>query len=149
MLANSHSFIPTETDMKADHAAGPFKVVMNPIPVYNTDDPAMGRMSLDKQFHGDLEAVSKGEMLSFMDRAKGSGVYVAIERVTGSLKGREGSFVLHHTGIMNRGEPQLSVMVAPDSGTGQLIGITGTMTIDIDAGAHSYGFDYSLPDLAE
>jgi hypothetical protein len=106
-------------------------------------------MSIDKQFHGALEATSKGEMLSSMDRALGSGAYVAIERVTGTLAGRQGAFALYHIGTMDRGKPQLSVKVVPDSGTGQLAGLTGTMTVDIDAGNHSYGFDYSLPELDE
>ena len=106
----------------------------------------IGRMSLDKQFHGDLEATSKGEMLAISPDTKGSGVYVALERVTGTLKGRTGSFVLHHTGIMNRGVPQLTISVAPDSGTGQLTGITGTMNINIAGGKHSYDFEYTLPD---
>ena len=82
----------------------------------------MGRMSLDKQYHGDLEAAAKGEMLSAMTATEGSGVYVAIERVTGKLHGRSGSFVLHHTGTMARGAQQLSIAVAPDSGTGELAG---------------------------
>jgi len=135
--------------MRADRATGTFDVKLNPLGAYNADDASMGRMSIDKQFHGDLEATSKGEMLTSMDRNAGSGVYVAIERVTGSLAGREGSLALHHTGTMNRGEPHLSVSVVPGSGTGQLAGITGTMTIDIDAGKHSYIFDYSLPEPSE
>jgi uncharacterized protein DUF3224 len=135
--------------MRADRATGTFDVKLNPLAAYNADDSSMGRMSIDKQFHGDLQATSKGEMLSSMDRNSGSGAYVAIERVTGLLGGREGSFVLHHTGTMNRGEAQLSVRVAPDSGTAQLAGLTGTMTIDIAAGKHSYTFDYSLPESGE
>lgn len=132
--------------MRAGRAIGTFDVKLNPLATYNTDDPSMGRMSIDKQFHGDLRATSKGEMLSQMDSARSSGAYVAIERVTGSLAGREGSFVLYHIGTMDRGEPQLSIRVAPGSGTGQLTGLMGTMTIEIDAGNHSYGFDYSLPE---
>jgi hypothetical protein len=135
--------------MAANRATGTFDVKLSPITAYNTDDASMGRMSIDKQFHGDLQGTSKGEMLSSMSREKGSGVYVAIERVTGSVQGREGSFVLYHTGTMSRGEQQLSIMVATDSGTGQLSGLTGTMTIEIDAGTHSYGFDYSLPELVD
>jgi hypothetical protein len=105
-------------------------------------------MSIDKQFHGELEGTSKGYMLSSAATVvKGSGGYVAMERVTGTLKGRSGSFVLQHSGTMNRGVPQLSVTVVPDSGTGQLTGLAGTMTIKIDAGKHSYEFEYSLPEL--
>ena len=100
---------------------------------------------LDKQFTGDLTATSIGEMLA-SGTASGSGVYVAVERVTGTLAGRTGSFVLHHTGIMNRGVPSLSVNVAPDSATDQLVGLTGSMQIIIAGGKHSYDFSYAIPD---
>lgn len=109
------------------------------------DGGAIGRMSIDKQFHGDLEAVSKGQMLSVATRVKGSAGYVAIEQVTGSLHGRSGSFALQHTGTMTRGAPQLSVTVVPDSGSEELTGLTGTMTIIIVDGKHSYDFAYTLP----
>ena len=111
-------------------------------------DPLMGRMSLDKQFHGDLEATSKGEMLAARTSVKGSAGYVAIERVTGTLHGKNGSFVLQHTGIMTKGAPQLSVIVVPDSGAEELTGLDGRMTIDIVAGQHSYTFDYTLTEAA-
>jgi hypothetical protein len=101
-------------------------------------------MTIDKQFHGDLEATSKGEMLAAGTAVKGSAGYVAMEKVTGTLKGRTGTFVLQHTGTMNRGEPQLSVTVVPDSGTGQLAGLTGKMAINIADGKHSYEFEYTL-----
>ena len=101
-------------------------------------------MTIDKQFHGDLEATSKGEMLSAVGAVKGSAGYVAIEKVTGKLRGRSGSFVLQHTGTMTRGAPQLSITVVPDSGTGDLVGLTGQMTIHIEAGKHSYEFEYTL-----
>ena len=125
------------------HASGTFEVKLAPQAVA---DPAanLGRMSIDKQFHGDLEGTSKGEMLSAMTDVKGSGVYVAVERVTGTLHGRSGTFLLHHTGIMTRGVPQLSVTVVPDSGTGQLVGLAGKMDIKIDDGKHSYTFEYTL-----
>ena len=125
------------------HASGTFEVKLAP---QTLADPAsaLSRMSIDKQFHGDLEATSKGEMLSAMTEVKGSGVYVAVERVTGTLQGRSGTFLLHHTGIMTRGVPQLSVTVVPDSGTGQLAGLAGKMDIKIDDGKHSYTFDYTL-----
>jgi hypothetical protein len=110
-------------------------------------DTGLGRMSIEKQFHGDLEGTSKGFMLaSSATIVKGSGGYVAMERVTGTLKGRTGSFVLQHSGTMTRGTPQLSVAVVPDSGTGQLASLTGTMTIKIDNGNHSYNFAYTLPE---
>jgi len=110
-------------------------------------DAGLGRMSIEKQFHGDLEGSSKGFMLSSAATiVKGSGGYVAMERFTGTLKGRTGSFVLQHSGTMTRGTPHLSVAVVPDSGTGQLAGLTGTMTIKIDNGNHSYNFEYTLPE---
>ena len=104
-----------------------------------------GRMLLDKQFHGPLEAVSKGQMLTAMTETKGSAGYVAIEQVSGTLEGREGSFMLQHTGTMDRGTPSLSVTVVPDSGTGALTGITGRMDIVIDAAGHHYLLHYALP----
>lgn len=106
----------------------------------------LGRMSLDKQYHGELDAVSKGEMLSAVTSVKGSAGYVAIERVTGALQGRKGSFVLQHSGAMTRGAQQLSVTVVPDSGTGDLAGLTGSMAIRIEPGGkHFYDFDFELP----
>jgi hypothetical protein len=102
-------------------------------------------MTIDKQFHGDLEAVSKGEMIAAQTDVKGSAGYVAMERVAGTLKGRQGSFVLQHSGTMNRGVPQLSVTVVPDSGTGELKGIAGSMNIIIaPGGKHSYEFAYTI-----
>src|SRR5438105_5764139 len=104
-------------------------------------------MSIDKQFHGDLEATSKGEMLSAMTAVKGSAGYVAMEKVTGTLNGRSGAFTLQHNATMKRGTPQLSIAVVPDSGTGQLEGIAGKMDIKIAPdGKHSYVFDYTLPE---
>lgn len=132
------------------HATGPFEVKLAPQTDDQVGDPTVGRMSIDKQLHGDLEATSKGQMLTAMTDIKGSAGYVAIERVTGTLRTpggvRSGSFALQHTGTMNRGVPQLSVTVVPDSGTGQLVGLAGKMTITIIDGKHSYEFDYTLPD---
>jgi hypothetical protein len=105
----------------------------------------LGRMLLEKQFHGDLVATSRGQMLTGMTEVKGSGVYVAVEWVTGSLHGRSGSFILHHLGLMVRGVPHLTVSVVPDSGTGELAGIAGTMNIIIADGKHSLDFAYTLP----
>jgi hypothetical protein len=126
-----------------NHAHGPFEVKMSP---QAPDEGAanVGRMLLDKQFHGDLEATSKGQMLAFSSSVKGSAGYVAIEQVSGRLDGREGTFVLQHSGTMNRGEPQLTIRVVPDSGTGELTGLAGTMTIEIADGKHSYSFEYTL-----
>lgn len=125
-------------------AAGLFDVKMTPQPP--GDGLGHGRMALDKVFHGDLEATSKGEMLAAQGAAPGSAGYVALEKVTGRLAGREGSFILMHTGLMDRGTPSLSIVVVPDSGAGGLAGLKGAMTIEIgEGGAHRYGFDYELP----
>jgi hypothetical protein len=128
------------------HVTGTFVVKLTTqTTVPDTEEATIGRMLLDKQFFGALEASSKGQMLSTMGEVKGSAGYVAIERVKGSLSGRAGSFALQHTGTMDRGAPQLSVTVVPDSGTGELAGLTGSMDIQIEAGKHSYTFDYTLP----
>jgi hypothetical protein len=103
-------------------------------------------MAIDKHFHGDLEATSRGEMLMAGTSVKGSAGYVAIEAVTGKLHGREGSFVLQHSGMMTRGVPRLTVTVVPDSGTGGLAGLSGSMAINVAAGKHSYEFEYTLPE---
>lgn len=123
-------------------------MTLAPLEGYSTgvDGIRLGRMSIDKQFHGGLEAVSKGEMLSAMSSVKGSAGYVAIEQVTGTLEGRAGSFVLQHFGTLNRGIDRLVLEVVPDSGTGQLSGLSGSMAIIIDGGRHSYHFEYELPD---
>lgn len=129
------------------HASGTFDVKVTPQKPDNPEAEAanLGRMSLDKKFHGDLEATSKGEMLSAMSEVKGSAGYVAMERVSGTLGGRNGTFVLQHGGTMTRGVPQLSVKVVPDSGTGDLVGLAGSMTIKIEEGKHFYEFEYQLP----
>ena len=123
------------------HATGPFEVRLVP---QLADGSPLGRMTIDKQFHGDLEATSKGQMLAFSTDVKGSAGYVAMEQVNGTLHGRTGTFVLQHAGTMTRGAPQLSVTVVPDSGTGELVGLTGKMNIIIADGKHSYEFDYTL-----
>jgi hypothetical protein len=128
------------------HATGSFDVKLEPQPQdAKVGDPTVGRMSLDKQFHGDLEATSKGQMLSTMGDVKGSAGYVAMERVEGTLQGKKGTFALQHSGTMTRGVPQLIITVVPDSGTGQLVGLTGTMMIHIADGKHTYDFEYMLP----
>jgi Protein of unknown function (DUF3224) len=126
------------------HASGTFEVKLAPLEPYNTADGTLGRMSIDKQFHGDLQGTSKGEMLSAATAVKGSGAYVAIERVSGTLNGRSGTFALQHNGTMTRASPQLTVSVVPDSGTGQLTGLAGKMTIKITDGKHFYEFEYTL-----
>jgi hypothetical protein len=104
----------------------------------------LARLSIDKQFHGDLDGVSRGEMLSAGSPATGSAGYVAIERVQGTLEGRKGTFALQHNGTMIRGMGQLAITVVPDSGTGELQGLDGRMEIVIEQGKHSYIFDYEL-----
>jgi hypothetical protein len=134
------------------HATGAFEVKMTPLPPDDVTGSAgvnISRYGSDKQFHGDLEGTSKGEMLGAGDPAKGSAGYVAIERVTGTLRGRSGSFTLQHSGTMDQGKFQLTVTVVPGSGSGALAGISGTMTIIITNGKHSYDFEYTLPASAE
>jgi hypothetical protein len=125
-------------------ASGTFEVKLVPQATDDKGDPLLGRTSLDKQFRGDLDATSKGEMLSAGPNVKGSGGYVAIERVSGTLQGRKGSFVLQHSGTMTRGAQQLTISVVPDSGTGQLVALTGKMNINIVDGKHFYDFEYAL-----
>ena len=129
------------------HASGTFEVKIIPQKPDNKEAESanLGRMSMDKQFYGDLEATSKGEMLSAATEVKGSAGYVAIERVSGTLHGRSGTFILQHSGTMTRNAPQMSVTVVPDSGTGELVGLAGKMTIKIADGKHFYEFDYTLP----
>jgi hypothetical protein len=129
-------------------ATGTFDVKLTPQASDDKGEAApVGRMTIDKQFHGDLEGTSKGEMLTAMTAVKGSAGYVAIERVTGSLRGRKGTFALQHTGIMTRGTPSLTITVVPDSGTEQLAGLAGKMAIIIAPdGKHSYEFEYTLAD---
>jgi hypothetical protein len=126
-------------------ASGTFEVKLSPqAPDDKSEASAIGRMLLDKQFHGDLEAVGKGQMLAHSTATQGSAGYVAIEQVSGTLQGRTGTFVLQHNGVMDRGAPQLTITVVPDSGTGQLAGLTGKMDIQIEGGKHSYVFEYTL-----
>jgi hypothetical protein len=129
------------------HATGTFEIQLTPAREGDqADGSTLARLTFDKQFHGGIEGNSKGEMLSATTAVSGSAGYVAIERVTGMLEGRGGSFVLQHTGIMNRGVPDLTVSVVPDSGSGQLVGLTGRLSIKIAEGQHSYDFEYSLPE---
>jgi hypothetical protein len=130
------------------HASGPFDVKMIPHKADNKEAESanIGRMSGDKQFHGDLEATGKGEMLSVQTAVEGSAAYVALELVSGKLQGRSGTFVLQHSSTMGHGEYHQSITVVPDSGTGQLVGLAGKMTIIITDGKHFYEFDYTLPE---
>jgi len=142
LLVGSLTVNPEGVSMST-RASGTFDVKVTPQGTPDTaEGSSLGRMSLDKQFQGDLIGTGKGEMLTAMTDTKGSAGYVAIERVTGTLKGRSGSFVLQHTGTMAHGTQQLTIAVVPDSGTGELKGISGTMTILIEGGKHFYEFDY-------
>jgi hypothetical protein len=123
--------------------AGPFEVKLTP-QAADESGAGLGRFTIAKEFHGDLEATSAGQMVSAGVSGKGSAGYVAIERVTGTLGGRRGSFVLQHNGLMNRGVPSLTIVVVPDSGTGELEGLSGTMQIVIAGGKHSYDFEYTI-----
>ncbi|MES1201902.1 MAG: DUF3224 domain-containing protein [Pseudomonadota bacterium] len=123
-------------------ATGTFEVKLASLPAH---EETIGRRSIDKVFSGDLEGTSRGEMLAVMDVASGSGAYLALERVTGSLNGKSGSFALLHRGVMDKGAHDLSVEVAPGSGADGLIGLTGTMQIIIENGQHQYVFAYELP----
>jgi Protein of unknown function (DUF3224) len=128
-------------------ASGTFDVQMTPRESAEAADGApVGRMSIEKQLRGDLEGTSRGEMLTAGTAVEGSAGYVAIERVTGALRGRRGTFVLHHSGTMTRGAPQLTIKMVPDSGTGELADLAGRMAITIADGKHSYDFDYTLPE---
>ena len=125
--------------------SGTFEVKLTPkAPDGQSEEPSISRMLIDKQFHGPLEAVSKGQMLAVRTDVTGSAGYVAIEQVTGTLNGKTGTFALQHSGTMTRGAAGLSVTVIPDSGTGELAGLSGSMTIENAAGKHSYQFDYLL-----
>jgi len=127
------------------HATGPFDVKTTAHDD-KSPDPLLGRYALDKQYHGDLEAIGVGQMLTAGTHVKGSGAYVAIEKVTGNLKNSTGSFVLEHMGTMAQNVPQLVITIVPDSGTGDLKGIAGKMIITIAAGGkHSYDLEYTLP----
>lgn len=127
---------------------GEFQVKLQPMDSYAKGEEGinLGRLSIDKTFSGALNATSKGEMLSALTPTKGSAGYVAIEQVTGSLSGKNGSFVLQHFGTMNRGKDHLVLEVVPDSGSGQLTGLSGNMLIKVEGGKHLYEFEYELTD---
>lgn len=126
-------------------AKGTFTVKLTPLTFEGlTDASQLGRMSIDKQITGDLVATTHGQMLRSMTATQGSAGYVALERVDGTLHGRRGSFVLEHTGTMTRGTPAQSVTVVPDSGSGDLTGLSGDFIIIVADGKHSYAFNYSL-----
>ncbi|GAA6184037.1 MULTISPECIES: DUF3224 domain-containing protein [Alteromonadaceae] len=131
-----------DPNLNTENVTGEFEVIMQP----QTDaEFSVARMTLDKTYHGELDGQSKGQMLSHMTEVKGSAGYVALESFTGTLDSKHGSFVLIHQGIMNKGEPSLAITVVPDSGSGELTGIVGTMNIEIKDTKHFYIFDYKLP----
>ena len=132
------------------NASGSFEVKLLPLDVYNQSEAAkIGRMSIDKTFDGDLVATSQGEMLSGGSPAEGSAGYVAIERVTGTLHGKQGSFLLQHSGTMTPESQELTVQVIPGSGTGDLVGLAGSIKIEIRDGEHYYQFEYALANDSE
>ena len=128
----------------SEMAKGTFEVKTIPVAADAGDDSGIGRLTLDKKFFGDLVGTSRGQMLGFRSATEGSGGYVAQEKVTAKVGGRSGSFVLQHIGTMRGSAPDLNVMVVPDSGTGELKGISGTMTIIVAGGKHSYEFAYKI-----
>jgi Protein of unknown function (DUF3224) len=133
--------------LSAHHAAGAFDVTVTPLPAEaGIGDEVIGRMALSKCFHGDLQASALGQMLATRTPTPGSAAYVALDRVTGALHGRSGSFSLQHSGTMDRGTPTLDILIVPDSGTEQLEGISGRLRIRIEEGRHFYELDYELPD---
>lgn len=140
LVVAGSAFAQTSTQ----HATGTFEVKMSPQAETAPPD-GFARFHGDKTFKGELEATSVVWMLSSMTEKKGSGAYVALEKVTGKLKGRSGTFALQHSGTMQGGNYELNVTVVPDSGTGDLKGLTGKMKIIIEGGKHSYDFEYQLP----
>jgi hypothetical protein len=127
----------------ANHATGTFEVKLTP-EEDKSGETVVGRMTIDKQFQGGIEGTSKGLMVMASTPVQGSAGYVALEKVTGSVEGRTGTFYLQHNGIMNRGQGQLTIVVIPDSGSGELTGLIGSFTIKIDNGKHFYDFEYSI-----
>ena len=145
VVTSNFTLAQNKDTVMTGRATGSFEVKLTPFDKdEKSQNPNLGRMSIDKQYHGDLEAVGTGQMLTAMTSIKSSAGYVAIEQVSGTLKGRKGTFVLQHTGILSRGEQELTIMVVPDSGTDELVGLSGKMTIKIVDGKHFYNFEYAL-----
>jgi hypothetical protein len=145
LVLSTLSFAQTKTGTTM-HATGTFDVKLTPqVSSEATPDPTRGRMTIDKHFQGALEGASLGEMLTGGNPTAGSAGYVAIERVNGTLDGKRGGFLLQHSATMHGGKYSLTITVIPGSGTGELTGIDGSMTIEIVEGKHKYTFDYSLP----
>lgn len=138
---------PTKGNPMTSLAAGTFEVKVKPLPEdEKVPGVTVGRMSIDKTFKGDIEGTSKGEMMTAATPVKGSAGYVAVEIVTASIKGKSGTFtLLHHATMKQEGDFRMNIVVIPDSGTGDLVGLSGKMEIIIEGGKHSYRFDYTLP----
>src|SRR6266702_4526015 len=135
-----------QASLTPHHTSGTFDPGVKPLPADFPEAPTLGRMTLNKTLHGGIEGTGTGQMLTAMTATKGSAGYVAVEVVTGKVDGRSGSFSLIHTGLMDKGKPTLTIAVIPDSGTGELTGITGTFNVKIAPdGKHSFDFDYTLP----
>jgi uncharacterized protein DUF3224 len=134
---------PAQKEHPMQHAHGSFTVDVRPI--LPAAPEGLSRYSIDKQIHGDLEATTKGEMLSGGDPRQGAAGYVAMEMVTGILNGKRGGFALQHFATMDASGPKMNVVVVPGSGTGEFKGLAGTFTIRLEKGQHSYDFDYTLP----
>jgi hypothetical protein len=144
MLGIAPTLGPKNEAVMTAQARGTFDVKVTPQPADDQAGGPFGRLFLDKQFHGDLDAHSNGQMLAWGTGAENSGAYVALERVSGALQGRRGSFVLQHNGTMTKGVASMTVTVVPGSGTEELTGVAGKMTIVIAGGTHSYAFEYTL-----
>ena len=140
----SSLLIPSTMTAQTRTASGTFDVKLTPMTADSGAPPAVGRMTIAKQFHGDIDGTSAGQMVAVMTSVDGSAGYVAMEEVRGTLHGRSGTFVLQHSGTMNRGVPTLLVSVVPDSGTGELTGLAGTMTITITGREHRYELTYTI-----
>lgn len=147
LLAASATSDPAPEEVPMQRISGAFDVKMTPNPAADTADSGAKHYRLDKRYHGDLDATAVGVMTAHVTGVEGSAGYVAIERVTGTLAGRSGSFVLQHSGLMDHGAKELDIRVVPDSADGELGGLRGRMQIRIETGgAHFYDFEYRLPD---
>jgi len=136
---------PVVAETAMHHAKGPFDVSTKLIEQDKGEGSTLGRFSLDKVYHGALDATGKGEMLTVLTDVPGSAVYVATERVAGTLDGKTGSFALVHRGVMRGKDQSLAVDIVPDSGAGALKGITGRLIITVVDGKHLYDLEYALP----
>ena len=136
--------VPGQGETVMQHATGAFEVKMTPQAQDEAGGVAMARMRVDKVFSGGLAATASGEMLTAAGGVKGSAAYVVIERVTGTLDGKAGSFAFMHSATMNRGVPEQRITVVPDSGSGALAGLAGSMTMTITADGHFYDLAYTL-----